>query len=65
MPIVIKEFVIIGFQIKKNNWRQKHQELVSAIRDARKFQSSLKRGGRLPPPPAAAVNAGKYTFIAV
>ncbi|XP_050526559.1 zinc finger C2HC domain-containing protein 1C-like [Daktulosphaira vitifoliae] len=39
---------------KKNNWRQKHEEFVANIRNARMAQQHLAKGGNLadlPPPP--------------
>jgi len=38
----------------KSNWRKKHEEFINAIRDAKKVQEHIKRGGKasdLPPPP--------------
>lgn len=42
--------------IRKNNWRQKHEEFIEAIRNAKKVQQHLRKGGQLtdlPPPPPA------------
>ncbi|XP_037941708.1 zinc finger C2HC domain-containing protein 1C isoform X1 [Teleopsis dalmanni] len=39
---------------KKNNWRQKHEEFIAAIRAAKQLQVHLAKGGKLsdlPPPP--------------
>lgn len=39
---------------KKNDWRRKHEEFISAIRNAKKVQAHLAHGGKLsdlPPPP--------------
>ncbi|KAM7359811.1 uncharacterized protein ACRADG_001554 isoform 1-T3 [Cochliomyia hominivorax] len=39
---------------KKNNWRKKHEEFIAAIREAKKVQAYLAKGGKLsdlPPPP--------------
>lgn len=39
---------------KKSNWRQKHEEFINAIREAKKVQAYLAKGGKLsdlPPPP--------------
>ena len=38
----------------KSNWRQKHEDFIRAIRDAKNVQSYVKKGGNLadlPPPP--------------
>uniref|UniRef100_A0A1A9VLJ7 C2HC/C3H-type domain-containing protein n=1 Tax=Glossina austeni TaxID=7395 RepID=A0A1A9VLJ7_GLOAU len=40
--------------VKKSNWRKKHEEFVIAIREAKKVQAYLAKGGKLsdlPPPP--------------
>uniref|UniRef100_A0A1B0BPL9 C2HC/C3H-type domain-containing protein n=1 Tax=Glossina palpalis gambiensis TaxID=67801 RepID=A0A1B0BPL9_9MUSC len=40
--------------VKKSNWRKKHEEFISAIREAKKVQAYLAKGGKLsdlPPPP--------------
>lgn len=40
--------------VKKNNWRQKHEEFIAAIRAAKQVQVHLAKGGKLsdlPPPP--------------
>ncbi|XP_016991924.1 uncharacterized protein LOC108053717 [Drosophila rhopaloa] len=40
--------------VKKNNWRQKHEEFIQSIRAAKQVQLHLARGGKLsdlPPPP--------------
>uniref|UniRef100_A0A1I8P2P7 C2HC/C3H-type domain-containing protein n=1 Tax=Stomoxys calcitrans TaxID=35570 RepID=A0A1I8P2P7_STOCA len=39
---------------KKSNWRKKHEEFINAIREAKKVQAYLAKGGKLsdlPPPP--------------
>lgn len=39
---------------KKGNWRKKHEEFINAIREAKKVQAYLAKGGKLsdlPPPP--------------
>lgn len=39
---------------KKSNWRKKHEEFINAIREAKKVQAHLAKGGKLsdlPPPP--------------
>lgn len=39
---------------KKSNWRKKHEEFIAAIREAKKVQAFLAKGGKLsdlPPPP--------------
>ena len=38
------------------NWRQKHEEFVSAIRGARGITAAQARGDPLPPPPPPTVN---------
>lgn len=41
-------------EAKKGNWRQKHEEFIAAIREAKKVQAYLAKGGKLsdlPPPP--------------
>lgn len=35
---------------KKNNWRQKHEEFIDAMRSAREVSHALKTGAPLPPP---------------
>uniref|UniRef100_A0A240SWF0 C2HC/C3H-type domain-containing protein n=1 Tax=Glossina brevipalpis TaxID=37001 RepID=A0A240SWF0_9MUSC len=40
--------------VKKSNWRKKHEEFIFAIREAKKVQAYLAKGGKLsdlPPPP--------------
>lgn len=40
--------------VRKSNWRKKHEEFIKAIREAKKVQAHLARGGKLsdlPPPP--------------
>lgn len=40
--------------VRKSNWRKKHEEFITAIREAKKVQEHLARGGKLsdlPPPP--------------
>lgn len=47
------------FQIvsgKKNNWREKHEQLIEGLRAARGVQQALASGKPLPPPPPAAIN---------
>lgn len=43
--------------LRKNNWRQKHEEFILAIRNAKKVQHHLAKGGKLkdlpPPPPSS------------
>lgn len=39
---------------KKSSWRKKHEEFIAAIREAKKVQAYLAKGGKLsdlPPPP--------------
>lgn len=39
---------------KKNNWRQKHEDFIRAIRSAKQVQQHIANGGKLsdlPPPP--------------
>lgn len=39
---------------KKSSWRKKHEEFIAAIREAKKVQAHLAKGGKLsdlPPPP--------------
>jgi hypothetical protein len=42
--------------VKKNNWRQKHEEFVRSIRAARGVQAAMDRGEPLPPPPPPTIN---------
>ncbi|XP_055322293.1 zinc finger C2HC domain-containing protein 1A [Sitodiplosis mosellana] len=44
---------------RTNNWRQKHEEFIAAIRNAKKVQQHLAKGGKLkdiPPPPPSSEN---------
>ena len=45
-------------KVLKNNWRQKHEDFVRAIRYAKQASNYEKAGGRLAdlPPPPASVN---------
>ena len=45
-------------QPKKSNWRQKHEEFISAIRNARGVQQAIDSGKPLPPPPPPTINPG-------
>lgn len=41
---------------KKNNWRQKHEDFIRAIRSAKQMQQHIANGGKLsdlPPPPVS------------
>ena len=43
-----------GSAEKKSSWRKKHEEFIAAIREAKKVQAYLAKGGKLsdlPPPP--------------
>lgn len=49
----------IGFiscsQLRKNNWRQKHEDFIRSIKQAREVQQVITQGGKvvnLPQPPA-------------
>lgn len=39
-----------------NHWRQRHTELVAAVRNARLTKRAIERGEALPPPPPPAAN---------
>ncbi|XP_071950090.1 zinc finger C2HC domain-containing protein 1A-like [Antedon mediterranea] len=47
--------------ITKTNWRQRHQEFISAIRNARKAVLAVRTGQPLPPPPPPADNPDYIT----
>lgn len=42
--------------VPQNHWRQRHDELVSAFRNARLTKRAIDRGEALPPPPPPSVN---------
>lgn len=46
----------IGGGRSTSNWRQKHEELVGAIRNARQTKRAMETGGPLPPPPPPSIN---------
>ncbi|KAK2162639.1 hypothetical protein LSH36_95g08022 [Paralvinella palmiformis] len=41
---------------KKGDWRRKHEEFISAIRNAKGVQKAMERGEPLPPPPPPTIN---------
>jgi len=43
-------------QPNKGNWRQKHTELIEALRNARATKKAMAEGRPLPPPPAPSLN---------
>jgi len=45
--------------MRKNNWREKHEGLVSTIRAARGAELARERGEPLPPPPPPTINPGQ------
>lgn len=42
--------------VPQNHWRQRHDELMSSLRNARQTKRAIDRGEALPPPPPASVN---------
>ncbi|BFZ21314.1 hypothetical protein BsWGS_24352 [Bradybaena similaris] len=40
----------------KSHWREKHQDFINAVRNARGVQSAMQSGGPLPPPPPPSIN---------
>ena len=44
-------YIIFVLQ-KKNNWRAKHEDFISNIKNARAVTTAIKTGAPLPPPPA-------------
>ena len=41
-------------QVKKTNWRQKHEDFINSIRAAKEMKAHIAKGGKLsdlPPPP--------------
>ncbi|KAA3677445.1 uncharacterized protein DEA37_0012179 [Paragonimus westermani] len=51
-----REFKLARIQERKHQWRQKHEEFISAIRAAKDYTMAKKTGAPLPPPPASSVN---------
>jgi len=43
-------------QPSPSNWRQRHEELISALRNARAAKRAMAAGLPLPPPPAPSAN---------
>ncbi|XP_003738239.2 zinc finger C2HC domain-containing protein 1C [Galendromus occidentalis] len=45
-------------QVKKSNWRAKHEDFLNTVREAKKVQDHLARGGKLSdlPPPRPSEN---------
>uniref|UniRef100_A0A670Y2C0 Zinc finger C2HC-type containing 1B n=1 Tax=Pseudonaja textilis TaxID=8673 RepID=A0A670Y2C0_PSETE len=41
---------------KKSNWRQQHEDFISAIRAAKLATRAMKEGRPLPPPPPPSIN---------
>uniref|UniRef100_A0A8C4NIA2 Zinc finger, C2HC-type containing 1A n=1 Tax=Eptatretus burgeri TaxID=7764 RepID=A0A8C4NIA2_EPTBU len=42
--------------VKKQNWRQKHEDFINAIRSAKGVTKALREGKPLPPPPPSTIN---------
>uniref|UniRef100_UPI00358DE86D zinc finger C2HC domain-containing protein 1B-like n=1 Tax=Myxine glutinosa TaxID=7769 RepID=UPI00358DE86D len=42
--------------VKKQNWRQKHEDFINTIRSAKGVTKALKEGKPLPPPPPSTIN---------
>ncbi|XP_055872371.1 zinc finger C2HC domain-containing protein 1A-like isoform X1 [Biomphalaria glabrata] len=40
----------------KSHWREKHQDFINAVRNARGVQAAIDSGGPLPPPPPPSIN---------
>ncbi|BFZ11334.1 hypothetical protein BsWGS_14372 [Bradybaena similaris] len=40
----------------KSHWREKHQDFINAVRNARGLQAAISSGGPLPPPPPPSAN---------
>ncbi|KAF8564504.1 hypothetical protein P879_04291 [Paragonimus westermani] len=51
-----RDFKLARIQERKHQWRQKHEEFISAIRAAKDYTIAKKTGAPLPPPPASSVN---------
>lgn len=47
--------------VKKNNWRQQHEDLVRSLRAAREVNDAIKSGKPLPPPQPPAANLDYIT----
>ncbi|CAK5044071.1 unnamed protein product [Meloidogyne enterolobii] len=46
--------------IIQTNWRERHEEFISAVSASKQVGNALKTGAPLPPPPKTASNAGKF-----
>ncbi|XP_059139966.1 zinc finger C2HC domain-containing protein 1A-like [Physella acuta] len=40
----------------KSHWREKHEDFINAVRNARGVQAAIDSGGPLPPPPPPSIN---------
>lgn len=45
-------------QARGGNWRQKHEELIQALRSAKAASHAIATGQPLPPPPPPSLNPG-------
>ncbi|NXX76561.1 ZC21B protein, partial [Urocolius indicus] len=41
---------------KKSSWRQRHEDIINAIRSAKQVTKALREGRPLPPPPPPSIN---------
>nr|CAD2178117.1 unnamed protein product [Meloidogyne enterolobii] len=48
------------FPRPQTNWRERHEEFISAVSASKQVGNALKTGAPLPPPPKTASNAGKF-----
>lgn len=48
---------------KKSNWRQQHEDFISAIRAAKLATRAMKEGRPLPPPPPPSINPGDLLVL--
>ncbi|XP_070808189.1 zinc finger C2HC domain-containing protein 1B [Pituophis catenifer annectens] len=56
IPTVKKKPPVKNGREKKSNWRQQHEDFISAIRAAKLATRAMKEGRPLPPPPPPSIN---------
>ncbi|XP_026522055.1 zinc finger C2HC domain-containing protein 1B [Notechis scutatus] len=56
IPTVKKKPPTKNGREKKSNWRQQHEDFISAIRAAKLATRAMKEGRPLPPPPPPSIN---------
>lgn len=44
--------------MRKSNWRQQHEDFITAIRSAKQCTLAIKEGRPLPPPSPPSINLG-------